>query len=74
MTTFPRLMRIYLQHKRTGDFVQTREAWTAIQDDGLDFGSYQSALDFARNNDMTDVQLVIVFLRNQQTIVLPLQN
>jgi hypothetical protein len=66
-------MQVYLQRGVNGDFFQSPGHWTPFQTHGLDFATMQSAIDFARATQMTDVQIVVLFANGVQKFVLPLQ-
>lgn len=65
-------MRILLQQKSTGTYLQDLGTWTREPADAMDFLSSTSAIDFCAANKILDVQLVLKFDEQHYDIVLPM--
>jgi hypothetical protein len=55
-------MRILLQHARTGLYLRSLGNWSSSPYEALDFQHSQRAIDFARSNQLTGVQIAVRFL------------
>jgi hypothetical protein len=55
-------MKILLQHTRTLQYLRTNEAWTRSELEARNFQHSQSAIDFAHENNLTDVYVTVKFL------------
>jgi len=55
-------MRILLQHARTGLYLRGLGDWSANPFDAMDFQHSQRAIDFARQNQLSGVQIAVRFL------------
>jgi hypothetical protein len=65
-------MQIFLQHKTTRGLFQATDRWTPLQDQACNFGTFEKAVIFAQEQHMTDVHVLMVFIRTGQTFLLPL--
>lgn len=53
-------MKILLRKKGTGLYLQDPWRWTAKLDEAFDFGNSQNAINFARAQIVTDVEVIAV--------------
>jgi len=62
-----------LQHTKTHCFFQEGGSWTPDVKAAADFGGSQRALDFVRENSLTDVLVMVTFLKGAylESVVLP---
>ena len=58
-------MRILLQHIRTQLFLKSLGNWTANPYEAFDFEHSQRAIDFAADNSLQGVQLLVKFIDSQ---------
>ena len=65
-------MRILLQHVRTQLYLRDLGNWTANAAEALDFHQSQNALEFARNHNISEVQITVKFADSQFDEVVPL--
>jgi hypothetical protein len=65
-------MRILLQHARTGLYFRGLGNWTANPFDALDFQHSQRAIDFARQHQLSGVQIAVRFLDSDYDEIAPL--
>ena len=65
-------MRILLQQKETGLYLQQVGAWTRDAGEGMDFLSSTRAIEFCAANNISGVQLVLKFEEQLYDIVLPM--
>ena len=65
-------MRILLQHVGTQLYLCDSGKWTPNHFEALDFGQSQRALDFARDHNISDVQIAVKFPDSQFDEVVPL--
>ena len=65
-------MRILLQHARTRLYFRGMGDWTANPHDAFDFQHSQRAIDFARQNGISGVQIAVKFIDSQFDEVFPL--
>ncbi len=66
------LMRILLQHVRTGLYLSSPGHWTANPFEALDFQQSQMAIDFACDHSIDGVQIAVTFVDHQFDEVVPL--
>jgi hypothetical protein len=64
-------MRILLQQRDTGLYLEAADAWTADATEATDFVSSTAALDFCAAHRLTGVQIVLKFDQEKHEIVLP---
>jgi len=67
-----RTMRILLQQKETGSYLQDIGVWTRDPTLALDFLSSTRAIEFCATHKVLGVQLVLKFEEQHYDIVLPL--
>jgi CheY-like chemotaxis protein len=66
-------MKVLLRHKSTQQYFLAADQWTPLLHDALDFESFETAVDFARNQNLVDVaQIAVVFAANGQTFFFPI--
>ncbi len=65
-------MKILLQHCRTRLYLRGLGNWTTNPQEALDFQHSQRAIDFARQHELTGVQIAVKFVDNQFDEVFPL--
>ena len=65
-------MRILLQHVRTQLYLQSPGNWTGNPFDAFDFQHSQKAVDFAREQNISGVQIAVAFADHQFDEVVPL--
>jgi hypothetical protein len=65
-------MKILLQHVRTQLYLQSPGNWTGNPFEALDFQHSQKAIDFAREQNILDVQIAVAFADHQFDEVVPL--
>lgn len=65
-------MRILLQHRLTGLYLQEDLSWTRQSTEALDFLSSSTAIDFCATNRLSEVQLVFKFDEHKYEIVVPM--
>ena len=65
-------MRILLQHVRTRLYLRNLGYWTANPFESLDFEYSQKAIEFAREHNISDVQIAVTFADSQFDEVVPL--
>ena len=58
-------MRILLQHVRTQLFLKSLGNWTANPYEAFDFEHSQRAIDFAEQNGLHGVQILVKFIDSQ---------
>lgn len=58
-------MRILLQHIRTQLFLKSLGNWTANPYEAFDFEHSQRAIDFAADNNLQGVQILVKFIDSQ---------
>ncbi len=61
----PGNMRILLQHVRTQLFLKSLGNWTANAYEAFDFEHSQRAIDFAADNNLQGVQILVKFIDSQ---------
>lgn len=66
-------MKVLLQNKRTRLFVQEAGTWTINIEEGFGFINSDKAIDFAFEQKLTNVHLVLWFREQNYCITLPLQ-
>jgi hypothetical protein len=66
-------MRVMLQNKLTSHYIREKGQWTPYSWEALDFGSYENAVAFVRENQLTNVQLELGYIQTGQKIYLPLE-
>ncbi len=66
-------MRIVLQQVKTLLYLQSPGAWTRSLAQALDFGSSHRAIQFARRQGLTEVQVVAVFISGAYVETVALQ-
>jgi len=65
-------MKVLLRHKSTRQYFFAANQWTPLLHDALDFESFETAIDFARNQNLVDVvQIAVMFVANGQTFFFP---
>jgi hypothetical protein len=67
-----RVMRILLQHVRTGLYLRGPGNWTANPFDALDFQHSQRAIDFACEHSLSGLQIAVRFIDAQFDEVVPM--
>jgi hypothetical protein len=65
-------MRILLQQKETGSYLQESGVWTGDPAKAMDFLSSTHAIDFCVTHKVAGVQLVLKFEEQHYDIVLPM--
>jgi len=65
-------MRILLQHIRTQLFLKSLGNWTANPYEAFDFQHSQRAIEFAENNQIQGVQILVKFIDSQFDEAVPL--
>jgi hypothetical protein len=65
-------MRILLQQKDSGLYLQNNGAWTRDAAEAMDFLSSTRAIDFCASHKISGVQLVLKFEEQHYDIVLPM--
>ena len=65
-------MRILLQQKETGAYLQESGVWTRDPAKAMDFLSSTHAIDFCATQRISGVQLVLKFEEQHYDIVLPM--
>ncbi len=65
-------MKILLQHCRTRLYLRGLGNWTTNPQEALDFQHSQRAIDFARQHELTGVQIAVKFVDSQFDEVFPL--
>lgn len=65
-------MKILLQQSRTQLFLKGLGLWTANPYEAFDFEHSQRAIEFAHNNQLQGVQIVVKFIDGQFDQVVPL--
>jgi hypothetical protein len=65
-------MKILLQQKQTGAYLQDLGRWTTHPTEAMDFLSSTSAIDFCATHRVQGVQLVLKFDEQHYDIVLPM--
>ena len=65
-------MRILLQQKETGSYLQDTGVWTPDPTQAMDFLSSTHAIDFCATHKVSGVQLVLKFEEQHYDIVLPM--
>ena len=65
-------MRILLQQKETGSYLQDTGVWTRDPTKAMDFLSSTHAIDFCATHKILGVQLVLKFEEQHYDIVLPM--
>ncbi len=65
-------MKILLQHCRTRLYLRSLGNWTTNPQEARDFQHSQRAFDFARDHELTGVQIAIKFIDSQFDEVFPL--
>jgi hypothetical protein len=58
-------MKVLLQHARTQLYLRSLGNWTANPIEGYDFQHSQRAINFAREHDISGVQIAVRFLDGQ---------
>jgi hypothetical protein len=65
-------MRILLQHVRTQLFLKSLGNWTANPYEAFDFEHSQRAIEFAEQNQLNGVQILVKFIDSQFDEAVPL--
>jgi hypothetical protein len=65
-------LQVLLQDCATGRYVTGPDGWTPEQAKALQFAACSSAIEFARTNQLKNLQLVILYAPNGQEIRLPI--
>jgi hypothetical protein len=65
-------MRVLLQQKDSGLYLQDLESWARRSSEAKDFLSSTAAIDFCLAHNISGVQLVLKFDEQRYDIVLPL--
>ena len=65
-------MRILLQHVRTQLFLKSLGNWTANPYEAFDFEHSQRAIEFAEQNQLQGVQILVKFIDSQFDEAVPL--
>ena len=65
-------MRILLQHIRTQLFLKSLGNWTANAYEAFDFQHSQRAIEFAEDNQLQGVQILVKFIDSQFDEAVPL--
>jgi hypothetical protein len=66
------MMKILLQQKETGSYLQEAGLWTHDPTQAMDFLSSTRAIDFCATHKISGVQLVLKFEEQHYDIVLPM--
>jgi hypothetical protein len=66
-------MRILLQEKQTGLYLQGVQSWVRRSAEAMDFVSSTAAIDFCMNHHLHSMQLVLKFEEHPYDIVMPVQ-
>jgi hypothetical protein len=66
------LMKILLQHTATQLYVRNAAVWTRNAFEARDFEHSQKAIEFAREHNLSNVQIAVKFVDSQYDIVAPL--
>jgi hypothetical protein len=66
------LMRILLQHVRTQLYLRNPDDWTANPFESFDFQHSQRAIEFAREHNLSGVQIVVTFVDSQFDEIVPM--
>lgn len=65
-------MKVLLRHKSTQQYFLSGNRWTPLLHEALEFESFETAIDFARNQNLADVvQIAVMFVTNGQTFLFP---
>lgn len=64
-------MRIVLQHKETGLYLQDAHTWTQNSSEALDFISSTKAIEFCDRHKIDSMQIVLKFDQEKYDIVMP---
>jgi hypothetical protein len=67
-------MRIHLQNKETGLYLQDTDNWSRISQEAMDFVSSTAAIDFCMGRKINNVHLVLKFEEQNYQIVIPFLN
>jgi len=59
-------MRIVLQHVKSALYFQGPGTWTKDLNEAFDFGHTRRATDFARQRQLTGVQVIVAFIDSDQ--------
>ena len=62
-------MKILLQHTRTLLYLRTADAWTRNDSEARTFQHSQKAIEFAHENNLTDVYIAVKFPDHQDDVV-----
>ncbi len=65
-------MKILLQHTRTQLYLRGLGDWTANPQEAFDFQHSQKAIDFARENRLSGVQIAVKFVDSEVDEIVPL--
>ncbi len=63
-------MRIVLQHKTTGLYLQDMGSWTMDSSEALEFVSSTAAMEFCHRNGIDSLQIVLKFDQEKCDIVM----
>jgi aryl-alcohol dehydrogenase-like predicted oxidoreductase len=66
------IMKILIQHTGTQLYVRNSAIWTRNAFEARDFEHSQKAVEFAREHNLSDVQIAVKFIDSQHDIVAPL--
>jgi CheY-like chemotaxis protein len=67
-------MKVLLHHKTTLCYLKAAGQWTPLQHEAMDFESVETAMRFARDQDLTEVlQVAVAFMGNGQIFYFPVQ-
>jgi hypothetical protein len=66
-------MQVFLQHNLSSCFLKAKDCWTPLSHEAMDFGTFERAVTFAQENQMTNVQIALIFPDTGQKIFLPVQ-
>lgn len=64
-------MKIFLQHKHTSLYFLSKGRWSKNSVDALDFPNYDKAIEFALENKLPNVHIVLKFADYPYNIRLP---
>jgi hypothetical protein len=65
-------MKVLLHHKTNGCYLQAINRWTPLLHEALDFESVDTAIDFARDQDLAEtVDIALMFMGNGQMFFFP---
>jgi hypothetical protein len=67
-------MRVLLQDRVTRKYIREVREWTPFSWEALDFGRYEMAIAFARENQLFNIQIELGFIETGQKFHLPIED